>query len=71
MNCSVCDGKKITVGHGTEKIEEELNYKFPKEMIIRIDRDTTSSNKKRKRRSGMPGLVKQNSGGNPDAYKRP
>ena len=52
MNCSVCDGKKITVGHGTEKIEEELNYKFPEEMIIRIDRDTTSSNKKRKEAFG-------------------
>ena len=48
----VCDGKKITVGHGTEKIEEELNYKFPEEMIIRIDRDTTSSNKKRKEAFG-------------------
>ena len=45
--CSVCGGKKITVGHGTEKIEEELEAKFPKEMIIRIDRDTTRSNKKR------------------------
>ena len=22
--CSVCEGKKITIGHGTEKIEEEL-----------------------------------------------
>ena len=52
MNCSVCDGKKITVGHGTEKIEEELNYKFPEEMVIRIDRDTTSSNKKRKEAFG-------------------
>ena len=45
--CSVCEGKKITIGHGTEKIEEELEAKFPKEMIIRIDRDTTRSNKKR------------------------
>ena len=46
-HCMICEGKKITVGHGTEKIEEELEAKFPKEMIIRIDRDTTRSNKKR------------------------
>ena len=43
----VCGGKKIAVGHGTEKIEEELEAKFPRETIIRIDRDTTRSNKKR------------------------
>ena len=52
MNCSICQGKKITVGHGTEKIEEELKGKFPNEVIIRIDRDTTSSNKKRKEMFG-------------------
>ena len=46
-HCMVCGGKKITVGHGTEKIEEELEAKFPRETIIRIDRDTTRSNKKR------------------------
>ena len=46
-SCSSCEGKKITVGHGTEKIEEELRSKFPGEMIVRIDRDSTRSNKKR------------------------
>ena len=46
-SCSSCAGKKITVGHGTEKIEEELKSKFPGEMIIRIDRDSTRSNKNR------------------------
>ena len=46
-SCSSCAGKKITVGHGTEKIEEELRSKFPGEMIVRIDRDSTRSNKKR------------------------
>jgi len=35
------------VGHGTEKIEEELGSRFPSEMIVRIDRDSTRSNKKR------------------------
>ncbi|HJL79748.1 MAG: primosomal protein N' [Candidatus Thioglobus sp.] len=46
-NCSACMGKKITIGHGTEKIEEELEQRFPEELIIRIDRDSTRSNKKR------------------------
>ena len=46
-NCGVCEGANITVGHGTEKIEEELEIRFPNELVLRVDRDSTRSNKKR------------------------
>ena len=40
--CPSCKGAEIrTVGHGTERIEEEIQRRFPGARIGRMDRDTT------------------------------
>ncbi len=41
--CSECGEEAISsLGIGTEKIEEELNYYFPNSRVLRMDLDTTS-----------------------------
>ncbi|MDD4036473.1 MAG: primosomal protein N' [Bacilli bacterium] len=41
--CPSCNSKDINeYGVGTEKIEEEINSKFPKAKVVRMDVDTTS-----------------------------
>lgn len=41
-NCSGCGSRKIkTVGHGTEKIEEDLRIVLPQAIVERMDYDTT------------------------------
>jgi primosomal protein N' (replication factor Y) (superfamily II helicase) len=42
QKCADCNSEKlISLGVGTEKLEEILQQKFPDNLIIRIDRDTT------------------------------
>ncbi len=42
--CPVCTSSRImTVGYGTEKLEEELNLHFPEKQVQRMDLDTTRS----------------------------
>lgn len=42
--CPVCSSTRLkTVGYGTEKLEEELNFEFPETSIRRMDLDTTRS----------------------------
>ena len=38
--CPACDQALLFLGHGTERIEEELGRLFPAATIARIDRDT-------------------------------
>ena len=38
--CPACDQALLFLGHGTERIEEELGRLFPAAAIARIDRDT-------------------------------
>ena len=45
--CGLCKAENIVVGKGTQKIEECLKEQFPKETVLRIDRDSTRSMKKR------------------------
>ena len=41
-NCPQCQQQNwIEVGHGTERIEQDMAKIFPEQKIIRIDRDTT------------------------------
>ncbi|MFZ6010580.1 MAG: replication restart helicase PriA [Bacteroidota bacterium] len=43
-HCPTCTSTRIkTVGYGTEKLEEELNFHFPEASIQRMDLDTTRS----------------------------
>lgn len=46
-SCNLCDSENIVLGKGTQKIEERLQEEFPKEVVLRIDRDSTRSIKKR------------------------
>jgi len=40
--CPQCQGEQLRpIGHGTERIEEALQEKFPEYKVLRIDRDTT------------------------------
>ncbi|MCE7863893.1 MAG: primosomal protein N' [Bacteroidetes bacterium CHB5] len=40
--CPVCSSKRIlTLGYGTEKLEEELKFHFPNAQVQRMDLDTT------------------------------
>jgi primosomal protein N' (replication factor Y) len=40
--CPVCSSRRIlTVGYGTEKLEEELHVHFPEAVVQRMDLDTT------------------------------
>lgn len=40
--CPQCQGSSLlTLGQGTEKVEEMLNQRFPQASCVRIDRDTT------------------------------
>lgn len=42
--CPTCTSKRIlTLGYGTEKIEEELKFHFPNAQVQRMDLDTTRS----------------------------
>jgi primosomal protein N' (replication factor Y) len=50
--CPTCSSKRIlTVGYGTEKLEEELKFHFPEASIQRMDLDTTRS------RSGYENII--------------
>ena len=41
-SCPDCGNEKLLLlGHGTEKIEQELIQRFGKSVVLRIDRDTT------------------------------
>ena len=41
MQCAHCHSQSLlAVGHGTERIEETLTRLFPKQVIVRLDRDT-------------------------------
>ena len=43
-SCPTCTSTRLkTVGYGTEKLEEELNFEFPDVKIRRMDLDTTRS----------------------------
>ena len=39
--CPECSGQIVLLGHGTERIEEQLQGLFPGRQILRIDRDST------------------------------
>ncbi|MBX2894435.1 MAG: primosomal protein N' [Cyclobacteriaceae bacterium] len=42
--CPTCSSKRIlTLGYGTEKLEEELKFHFPNAQVQRMDLDTTRS----------------------------
>jgi primosomal protein N' (replication factor Y) len=45
--CSERGSNNAIVGKGTQQLEEGLKEQFPNEKILRIDRDTTRSQKKR------------------------
>jgi len=45
--CSECGSNNAIIGKGTQQLEEGLKKQFPNEKILRIDRDTTRSQKKR------------------------
>jgi len=47
QSCSECSSNNVIVGKGTQQLEEGLKEEFPGEKILRIDRDTTRSKKKR------------------------
>jgi primosomal protein N' (replication factor Y) len=50
--CPTCSSKRIlTLGYGTEKLEEELKLHFPEAKILRMDLDTTRS------RSGYENII--------------
>ena len=40
-NCPECNETLLLLGHGTERIEEQLEKLYPTAKIVRIDRDTT------------------------------
>jgi len=46
-SCNLCGAENIVIGKGTQKIEECLKEEFPNETVLRIDRDSTRSIKKR------------------------
>lgn len=51
-HCPECTSKRIlTLGYGTEKLEEELKLHFPEAVIQRMDLDTTRS------RSGYENII--------------
>lgn len=42
-NCPECGGEKLKlIGFGTQKVQEELEQKFPNIRIVRMDADTTN-----------------------------
>jgi primosomal protein N' (replication factor Y) len=41
-HCRVCNGERIAVGAGTQRVDEELARLFPAARIARLDRDSTS-----------------------------
>lgn len=44
--CPACNSQHLqTIGQGTQKIEEQLNARFPQARVYRIDQDTLSSKK--------------------------
>lgn len=52
--CPVCTSKRLlTVGYGTEKLEEELKLHFPEAHIQRMDLDTTRS------KTGYENIIEQ------------
>ena len=54
--CSKCHGKHLqSIGQGTEKIEQILNQLFPKQLILRIDKDST---RKKNSLSNMLDIIK-------------
>lgn len=40
-DCSDCGGSYLPLGHGTERLEESLRARFPREAIARVDSDST------------------------------
>lgn len=52
-NCNICNNELISVGMGTEKIEESISKLFPNANVLRVDSDLVSSVKK------MDGVRKQ------------
>lgn len=42
-DCPTCGDQFDVVGHGTERVEEELRIQFPGTGIVRMDADTTSA----------------------------
>ena len=46
QKCSLCHGKLVQMGIGTEGIEDELKEKIPQLNFARLDRDTVSSHSK-------------------------
>jgi len=51
--CGECSSNNILAGKGTQQLEEGLKEQFPNEKILRIDRDTTRSQKKREFAMGL------------------
>jgi primosomal protein N' (replication factor Y) len=51
-NCPDCQDELVPVGHGTERLEQELEKLFPDYPLVRIDRDTT------RRRGSMEAMLK-------------
>lgn len=41
QTCSHCGGELVTLGQGTERLEQTLGTLFPEHPMVRIDRDTT------------------------------
>jgi primosomal protein N' (replication factor Y) len=59
--CPTCASKRImTLGYGTEKMEEELKLHFPEAVISRMDLDTTRT------RSGYESILEDFEKGNTD-----
>jgi primosomal protein N' (replication factor Y) len=59
--CPVCNSKRIlTLGYGTQKLEEELALHFPEARISRMDLDTTRT------RSGYESILEDVEKGNTD-----
>ncbi|WP_243647350.1 primosomal protein N' [Aestuariirhabdus litorea] len=60
FRCPQCQSEELyPVGQGTERSEEELQQRFPKRSILRIDRDST------RRKDAMGKLLKQIQRGEP------
>ena len=51
--CGKCEAPMITVGHGTQRIEETLKALFPDTTVLRFDRDQT------RRKGEMQNLLQQ------------
>ncbi|MBX7100673.1 MAG: primosomal protein N' [Myxococcaceae bacterium] len=44
--CPECDGPLLTLGVGTEKVEEEVGTTFPGARLARLDRDAVTNNER-------------------------